>query len=109
MRNELAECVKRGSTLLDHQQPNWYKNIDLNKLDLSDSDKCILGQTFGNFYENPLVSEFILGHDEFYEFVEDHGFYLLNEIEYRDYGWKLLRELWTDEIKTRQAGYVLAV
>lgn len=38
--------VERGAALLDERYPGWEHSVDLAKLDLSDSCRCILGQLF---------------------------------------------------------------
>jgi hypothetical protein len=44
--------VKRGAKLLDEKVPGWREKIALEKLNLQFADCCILGQTFGNAYED---------------------------------------------------------
>lgn len=36
--------VERGAKLLDTKLPGWHKQIKLNRLDLSDGCRCVLGQ-----------------------------------------------------------------
>lgn len=38
------ECAERGAELLDNRWPGWWQEIDLSRLDLSDSCNCVLGQ-----------------------------------------------------------------
>lgn len=45
------EDVRRGMTLLDTEEPNWRYIIDLNSLDMSDCEECILGQIYGTYCE----------------------------------------------------------
>jgi len=35
--------------MLDEVKPGWYRQINLRKLDLACSDKCVLGQVYGDF------------------------------------------------------------
>ena len=41
--------IKRGAKLLDVARPGWDKNINLEMLDMGDSEFCILGQLYGDF------------------------------------------------------------
>lgn len=46
--NRFAEQVARGMALLDERGPtNWRKRINLNTLDVSTGEDCILGQVYG--------------------------------------------------------------
>jgi hypothetical protein len=40
----IAERVARGAALLDEREPGWWKRIDLGKLDLASTCRCVLGQ-----------------------------------------------------------------
>lgn len=43
--NELEmECAERGAELLDNRWPGWWQEVDLSRLDLSNSCQCVLGQ-----------------------------------------------------------------
>ncbi len=39
----------RGADLLDDWIPGWYNRVNLDALDISDCDNCVLGQLYGNF------------------------------------------------------------
>jgi hypothetical protein len=41
--------VKAAAELLDKVKPDWYTDIDLGTLSLTDSWFCVLGQVYGNF------------------------------------------------------------
>jgi len=41
--------VSAGATLLDKRFPGWYKHINLQRLDILNCDRCILGQLYGNY------------------------------------------------------------
>jgi hypothetical protein len=56
----VAERVAAGAAYLDEHQPGWSRFIDLKKLDISSSCRCILGQLHGD-YEAAL---FELGMDD---------------------------------------------
>ena len=38
--------VRRGARLLDHERPGWANEIDLERFDIGDSTRCVLGQLF---------------------------------------------------------------
>jgi hypothetical protein len=42
----IAERVARGAALLDEREPGWWQRIDLSKLDLASTCRCVLGQLF---------------------------------------------------------------
>lgn len=46
IRKREREVVAKGAALLDEQMPGWASQIDLNRLQLSDSTHCVLGQLF---------------------------------------------------------------
>lgn len=41
---DLVGKVEKGMTLLDERVPGWDRKIDLKQLDLSDNDRCVVGQ-----------------------------------------------------------------
>lgn len=51
----IEERVAAGAEWLDERLPDWVNRIDLEDLDIRDACACILGQTFGDFDEAPLV------------------------------------------------------
>ena len=53
MLNVKREAVKRGAQLLDELVPGWHRRIDLERLEMTDINLCILGQLFG--YEAELA------------------------------------------------------
>ena len=48
---KIAEAVRKGAKVLDKTDPLWYKEVDINTLDLADGEHCILGQLCGNYYD----------------------------------------------------------
>lgn len=40
----IAERVAAGAAFLDGQDPGWWREIDLESLDLGEPDLCVLGQ-----------------------------------------------------------------
>ena len=49
----IEQRVARGAAFLDARHPGWAARIDLDWLDLSMCDRCVLGQLFGDFNEAP--------------------------------------------------------
>ena len=47
----ISNRVKAGIAFLNVVEPDWLKRIDLEKLDLSNSKTCILGEVYGNYYD----------------------------------------------------------
>lgn len=43
--------VRRGAKLLDKARPGWEKDINLQKLQLSNTAQCMLGQLYGDYTE----------------------------------------------------------
>lgn len=46
---QIEERVQRGAQLLDVKMVGWYRYVDKDVLDLSNSCRCVLGQLFGWF------------------------------------------------------------
>lgn len=44
-----STAVAAGVALLDQAQPDWWKHIDLDTLDMSGCYSCILGQLYGSY------------------------------------------------------------
>jgi len=41
--------IERGAALLDELRPGWDKTIDVDRLDLGNCERCILGQLYGGY------------------------------------------------------------
>lgn len=104
----LQERVDRGAAWLDLVYPEWWTHVDLGRLQLADSCRCVLGQVFratnahwsdDSGFER-IVS--LLEHAGMYEqgdgfWTSDHGF-SLNETAG---SWADLDEAWIATIKAR--------
>ncbi len=44
-----VEAVMNGAELLNKVHPGWHTLIDPEALDISDGDRCILGQLYGGY------------------------------------------------------------
>lgn len=51
MTATLDERVEAGMDFLDERRPGWMPRIDLDRLNISSSLDCVLGQLGGNYYE----------------------------------------------------------
>lgn len=96
------QCARRGAELLDQERPLWYRSIDLDHLDMGNSHRCILGQTYG-YYKDGLIALAMGGHDA----IVDLGFDVEYPTDYapstyyaRSYG--RLRDAWSEEITRRR-------
>lgn len=47
----IAERVAAGAAWLDAEQPGWVDRIDLDRLNLASSCRCILGQLFNDYFK----------------------------------------------------------
>lgn len=75
---EMKSAIKRGIKLLDERVLDWRDRIDLDELDLSNSQSCILGQSFGAYGKG----KYLLG---------------LTAIESAKLGFNILDVSWWDE------------
>lgn len=48
---DVRERVAKGVALLDEYDSGWRLEVDVEKLDIMDERLCILGQTFGDYFE----------------------------------------------------------
>jgi hypothetical protein len=61
---KLKARVRNGSQFLRELDPDWFKKIDIDTIDLHDPKKCILGQVFGDYctIANKLEDDRVLCH-----------------------------------------------
>ena len=87
--------------MLDENEPEWWKVVDLSALDISSSEYCICGQAFstkaaemeysnGYDWATSELSPVVHHGSEFFGFCADKS------IEYQ-----MLDYLWTQEVKAR--------
>ena len=53
----INERVTRGAAALDKANPGWERRVDLSKLDLQDSCRCVLGQLYGHYFDGLMALE----------------------------------------------------
>jgi hypothetical protein len=108
-----TQRVRGGANLLDYHRPGWEREIDIEHLDMGDTDFCVLGQLYGD-YESGCDALGLGRNDE----RATHGFnvywpwqapillriaraigldWTLHHREFR-----LLRNAWIAEIRARQ-------
>ncbi len=89
-----SELVANGAALLDEHLPGWHERIDLDTLDISSCDKCMLGQLFGRYG----IGKDALG----LKTGDNHGFALPYSM-FDSLNWGVLDKAWADEIGSRRA------
>lgn len=52
MTTDVATRVALGAALLDERLPDWYTRVSAERLKLSDPQRCVLGQLFGNYFSD---------------------------------------------------------
>jgi hypothetical protein len=96
----VADAVAKGADVLDTYEPDWAENVNVDALDLSEPDFCVLGQTFygrslsGADYSFGLdVLAAAEGYSDTFQFAADHGFDHHNMHD--------LQRLWSHQIAVR--------
>lgn len=100
----MQQRVSEGLRVLDANDPNWFRAINLDTLDMASMRMCVLGQTFG-FYSDGMAELF--GPYSF-ERGEDYGFEITKD-ENDDFDggsnpYDALQSYWIPEIAARQEG-----
>ena len=92
------EVIGHAAAVLDRVKPDWYKLVDLDRLDLTDWTNCLLGQVYG-----PSAQQ--AAHRLNSTYQVDLGAWNLRPLIGRG-GWALLVDeivvLWTIEIENRR-------
>lgn len=103
-KERVKERVEQSAAFLDEKDPNnWYKAVDIKNLDMSDGNRCVLGQMgfqekWGNFGGYSGLLEFFHVDDEKY------AFYAADEYLNQNTEYSLLDEYWTHEVNRRIYG-----
>lgn len=112
--------VRLGALLLDRLRPEWFSEIDLDKLDLSHGECCVLGQLFdfesayvnGFAYIAELLADYrglSIFDDTIDGWFAGYGFFATGDDRDRyhlfsmDSLWALLTPLWMSEVRARIA------
>lgn len=100
-RYDIAEAAETGAALLDRRFPDWAEQIDLDSLEMSVSETCILGQLYGSYWQG--LAALTMTTPGFADPI-DYGFILpvyLDNNENGDQYWEQLDRAWRDEIANR--------
>lgn len=122
----LHSNASHGARYLDQFKPGWFKQIDLDRLQLHDCTRCVLGQLYVDMIDEPIPEAHgyedtysdgydagldILcppyGDDSQQAFAETNGFDLPGPFTLdpeRDDEWDILRRAWVEQIKERLDG-----
>lgn len=110
MARELAAV---GAEAMDEIRPDWYRDINLSLLDMSEGSSCIIGQLWGDYRENVYDVADLLdpetyhfnddggpGDEKTYKVMMDHGLWVdpenWNGVHYSD-----LTAAWKNEVQQR--------
>lgn len=84
-QEDMQQIVNTGVAWLDENMSDWRKQINLDTLSMEHYKLCIIGQLFGNYFDE----EKIRGKT----FMLEHGFTALNR------NWITLELLWKKALK----------
>ncbi len=72
----VEQRIRNGMALLDVKVPDWMEKIDLEKLNIGDSEYCVIGPLFGHYlHGRQLHSTSVLGLNlSYYWWGYRHGF-----------------------------------
>jgi hypothetical protein len=97
---QAASDVHMGALVLDLDRPDWYREVDTDKLDVGGFFSCVLGQLFGDY----ATGAHELFGAEWHSGAEEHGFFPRVDAwdgeAYRDAADRLT-DLWRHEVFTR--------
>lgn len=51
MNEDIKLAVKKGTAWLDENHPGWVSKIDLSNLQMSNCERCIIGQAVGQYWQ----------------------------------------------------------
>lgn len=103
---KVRERVQRGAAYLDDVDPEWYKHVDAETLELDDGRHCILGQMHGEFRlglgRSHLISMSSAPRASLSPVA--YGFKCVEGVpdEWQSYDYELLNEAWTEAVRERQ-------
>ena len=95
---EIRKRATKGAILLDSENPNWCKKINLEDLNLANVEYCVLGQLYGYYSDG---QDILFGYDKA-KTATRYGFY--TEARYGTYSdrvYGVLQEQWVEEIGKR--------
>ena len=87
--------VRRGARVLDSINPDWYRKINPDILDIADYKRCVLGQLYENFWYACKDLELS------YESAIYYGFNVRSEDTEDGHSYNDLTKYWKEEIARR--------
>lgn len=96
-----ASRITAGAKLLDRNVSGWEDRIDLDKLDLSTHDCCMLGQLFGSYSKG--LEDLNIGNPSRYGFFTGTTHGPRTQRDFLQYD--KLKRIWTNLIRKRTATY----
>lgn len=94
LEQSAVAAVERGEAWMDKHAPeDWYKRVNVTKLDINNAENCIMGQAYPGGYDEGL-NWFMTNHKDMSAAVSHHGFAC-------DTGGHMRRQ-WTQVIKARR-------
>jgi hypothetical protein len=103
---QVRERVRRGADYLDSVDPDWYRRVDSETLELEDGRHCVLGQLHGEFRlglgRSHLISMSSAPRASLSPVA--YGFKCVEHVpdEWQAYDYDLLNEAWKEAVRTRQ-------
>ncbi|HKL87741.1 MAG TPA: hypothetical protein VJ884_01975 [Salinibacter sp.] len=103
---QVRERVQRGAEYLDSVDPEWYRRVDSETLELEDGRHCVLGQLHGEFRlglgRSHLISMSSAPRTSLSPVA--YGFKCVMNVpdEWQAYDYDLLNEAWKEAVRTRQ-------
>ena len=95
---DLQKRVELGIKYLNKNVKGWLKKIDLGQLNLSSRESCVLGQSFGDFWDKVVDEDEKPGKKQLsFEQARKYGF-ILNEHENSNGWYDYLTRVWYVEI-----------
>lgn len=94
LKNTMKVRVNAGIAFLNTVNPGWVKKIKLMKLDLADSNTCVLGEVYGSYANGLYEFNMYAAVDSIPEALR---FCLLDDDDEEKY--KMLTDIWKTAIK----------
>jgi len=103
---QVRKRVQRGADYLDNVDPDWYRRVDSETLELDDGRHCVLGQLHGEFRLGLGRSHLITMSSAPRASLSPvaYGFKCVENVpdEWQAYDYDLLNEAWKEAVRTRQ-------
>lgn len=100
------ERVQRGAEYLDRVDPEWYRRVDSETLELDDGRRCVLGQLHGEFRlglgRSRLIS--LSSAPRASLSPVSYGFKCVDNVpeDWQAYDYELLNQAWRQAVRSRQ-------